>query len=414
MSWVRGLRLNNLSWPIIGAVVALMVMGIATIHGPSPQGAKKQLVFAVMGLGAIWLMLLVPYLRLGRLSFVLFGISLLLLMALMVDRYVINLPLIERRGPGAGAHRWIVLPGFLVQVSELAKITFILTMAWYLRYRDNYRQLKGLIPPFLLALLPVGLILKQPDLGTALLFFPTLLAMLWVAGARIKHVLIILLLTVLMLCLMTVSAMSKPWGAALHQAGWSSTAGLVSSTGVVLQDYQQRRIRILFDQYGAAAKDRHWRQNQGKQLHESKIAIGSGGLFGKGWLQSTHVIYNLLPEDHTDFIYAIIGEQWGFVGCLTVLLLYSIIFFAGAEIAGTTDEPFGRLIVCGVLALLATQMLINVGMTVGLTPITGVTLPLISYGGSSLIVNCVLIGLLLNVAQSRKWRISKKSFEYRE
>ena len=155
-----------------------------------------------------------------------------------------------------------------------------------------------------------------------------------------------------------------------------------------------------------------WEASSGMQLVRSKAALGSGGAFGQGWGRGTYVEYNFLPDRHNDFVFAIVGHQWGIIGCFVVLACYVVIVVAGVEIASETAEPCGRLLAMGVVCLIAAQVLINVGMTIGLMPITGMTLPFVSYGGSSLLTNFLAIALLVSVSQHRPFTLARKPFDW--
>jgi hypothetical protein len=194
-------------------------------------------------------------------------------------------------------------------------------------------------------------------------------------------------------------------------------------TAVVLQSESLRddiarnpeRYRLLHSDASALRREaRQWRVSSGMQMVRSKAALGSGGFLGQGWGQGTFVEYNFLPDRHNDFVFALIGHQWGLFGCLAVLGCYAVIIAAGAVIATDTTEPVGRLLAAGVVALLATQVLINVGMCVGLMPVTGMTLPFVSYGGSSLLVNFIAITLLISVARHRPFLLAPKPFDFED
>lgn len=178
-----------------------------------------------------------------------------------------------------------------------------------------------------------------------------------------------------------------------------------------LHDYQKKRIQVLFFQNST---NEAWQMNQGYQLRQSKVALGTGGLTGKGYGQGTFVRYNLLPEKSNDFIFAVIGHQWGFLGCLLVLAAYGAIVLFGIEVATATNEPFGRLLAIGVIVMIVVQALLNIGMTIGLSPITGMTLPFVSAGGSSMWANFIALGLMLNVAKRRPLIIANPPFEYND
>ncbi|MCA9072452.1 MAG: FtsW/RodA/SpoVE family cell cycle protein, partial [Planctomycetaceae bacterium] len=268
------------------------------------------------------------------------------------------------------------------QPSELAKLAYILTLADYLMYRRNYRRWLGLVVPFLLTLVPVGLILREPDLGTSLVFFPILFAMLFAAGARPRHLVAIGLLGVL--CLPAL------W--------WGMSAE------------QKSRVVTLFTQQDGGPAPR----GDGYHLHQSKQVLAFGGVWGSEWggmTMNDPLAYHL-PAGRTDFIFCLIGERWGLGGTLLVILLYALLFGRGLTIAGATREPFGRLVAVGIVALLASQTIINTGMTVGMMPITGLTLPLMSYGGSSLLATCLALGLLVNVGLRPGYEISRDPFRF--
>jgi cell division protein FtsW (lipid II flippase) len=305
-----------------------------------------------------------------------------------------------------GACRWLrfgTAKKFLqVQPSEFCKIAYILALAWYLRFRRNYRKLTGLIGPFALTLLAMVLILFEPDLGTVILMMPILFSMLFVAGAKAKHLLVIVLLAVLVSPLL-----------------WHK-----------MNLYQRQRISCVLLQNAALRNklktsptlakiltgrehfnETQWLHGRGWQLRNSKAAIASGGLKGYGFAQGPYLKYNYLPERHNDFIFAIIAHQWGFIGSVVLLGLYAVIMACGVEIAWLNTDPFARLISVGIIAMFAVQVIVNVSMTLGLMPITGLTLPLVSYGGSSLVVSMIAIGLLNNIGRRRPFSVAAKAFE---
>jgi cell division protein FtsW (lipid II flippase) len=283
------------------------------------------------------------------------------------------------------------------------KVAFIIGLAWYLRHKEDVRRFKTLIGPFVLTVVPVMLVLLQPDLGTALLLMPVLFVMLFAAGARLRHFAAIALLA--LLCLPIFWAKMRPYQK-------ERIAGLL-----LQYDSIQHRIIESPKQWEWLCPEgkssvRRWERDAGYQLTGSLGALGNGGWTGQGWRNGAYVRHAvLLPARENDFIFAIIGEQWGFVGCLGILACYVVIVVAGLEIATRTDDPFGRLLAVGVVALLGTQTLINIGMTIGLTPITGMNLPFVSSGGSSLIANFALIALLINVSQDRPFLLARKPFE---
>ena len=403
---------------MLAAVFLLIGIGIISIYAsgnPAGGGAtrfsgawQKQLVYAVAGLIALIIVNLVDYRWLGPVSYWIYAAILIVLAILLIDK-VISIPFVAKIPPSY-ARRWIrLLPkaagiDLKIQPSEFCKIAYILALAWYLRFRRNYRHFTGLIGPFALTLLAMVLILFEPDLGTVLLMMPILFVMLYVAGARVKHLLIIVLLA------MTVSPLL--W----HR----------------IEPYQRKRISCVLLQNDAIRArliknpalshiltgesqfdERSWQRSSGWQLKHSKFAIASGGLTGYGFAQGPYIKYNSLPERHNDFIFAIIAHQWGFLGCLLVLLLYAVIIACGIEIAYLNTDPFARLVSVGIVTMFVVEIFVNISMTVGLMPITGLTLPLLSYGGSSLMVNIIAIGLLNNIGRQRPFTVAGRAFESR-
>jgi len=375
-----------LGWAILAAALILTGVGLLGVYASeageaaTPIQTLRQIAYLGVGLAGFLLVQIVGYREIGRWAYPLFGIMLVLLTLLVVATKMPMDPIIPAR---RNAHRWIVLGPINIQVSEYAKIVYILALAAYLRFRTNYRTLRGLLGPFVLTLIPVGLILKEPDLGTSLLLLPTLFIMLFVAGAKIKHLLLIFTL-----------------GLAAVPAFYFSP---------LMSNYQRARILALFRQ---GEGDARWRMNEGYQLSQSKIAIGSGGFFGQGFREAAFFRHDLLPEEHNDFIFAVVGHQWGFCGCLAVLICYLVIIVSGLTIASSTSNPLGRLLAVGLCALIFAEVVINVGMTIGLMPVTGMSLPFVSMGGSGLISSYLAGGLLVDVGRRHPPDIARKPFEF--
>ncbi|MCG6155642.1 FtsW/RodA/SpoVE family cell cycle protein [Rubinisphaera margarita] len=354
---------------------ALLVIGLLAIQRGDELVGDSGLVSRHL----IWVMLSVPALILGGVlpirfwrehSYLFFGISL----ALLVVPYFM-----PARG---GSHRWIPLGPINFQPSEVAKLTYMMALAHYLMYRDNYRKLWGLVVPFIITLIPMGLILKEPDLGTSLLFLPVLFSMLFAAGARLSHLLMIIVL-----------------GVALMPVGWTAMSA-----------EQKSRVTTLFSQQDGGVAPR----GDGYHLHQSKQMLALGGVWGShvsGPATDDSYLYHL-PASRTDFIFCLVGERWGLWGCFGVIGLYLLMFAQGLKISTQTEEPFSRLLAVGIVTILCTQLIINTGMTVGLTPITGLTLPLLSYGGSSMLMTSFSLGLLLNIAIRPGFEVSGQTFRY--
>ena len=263
----------------------------------------------------------------------------------------------------SGARRWVVWGPLSVQPSELFKVCFLLMMVWALTSRWAQPVGKLTLAMMLpIVAVPVVLIIKQPDLGTALLLVPVLVILLIGAGVRLK--------LLGGLALVALAALPLAWFA--------------------LKEYQRERILVFLDPFRDPLGSAY-------NVIQAKIAIGSGQLLGKGVAGATQSRLAFLPERHTDFIFAVFAEMWGFVGCLVLLLCYVLLLLRGFDIAATAREPVGRLVALGATSLFAAQVLINVGMVTGLLPVVGIPLPLMSYGGSSMVTSCLTLGLLLSV-----------------
>ena len=390
------------------ALMACGVLAVQTAQRADPQVlagyTSKQVVFCVLAVCGFLLASLVPYPRIGQMAYGLFILTLGLLVL------VLFLPPIRE------CRRWIDIKIFLVQPSELAKLSFILALAWYLRYRQNYRTVVGLIPPFLLTVLPVVLILREPDLGTSLLLFPILFFMIFLAGAKLRHLLSVIAAAVLLAFLPVVQDVTDlpAADAADRQAlsYWSYTREgrrrvVIAAPLALMKYYQLSRVDGWLRQ-----ADPRIAMTKGYHVHQSIVFLGSGGLSGRTEEQDSGLHLRMLPEDQTDFIFTVVGGQWGFLGCLGVLALYGVILACGGFIAATSEDALGRLVAVGVLALLSAQVFVNIGMTIGLLPVTGMTLPLVSYGGSSMVVNGLALGLLANVGMRRRAIFGKQPFEF--
>ena len=384
--WLLAKVFRGLSWPVFLSVLALASIGVLAIYLTDRSAVDRlnhlplwnlilhvrhlrQLLFLVVGLMMFFPLVVFDYRRLGHYSYYLFAASLVLLI------FVLLLPPATKDG----VHRWFVFGPLRLQPSELTKISFILALAWYLRFSRSYRRFWGFFLPFGFALVPMCLILVQPDLGTSLLFLPTLLMMLFAAGARKRHIGLVFLMGLL--------AVPVFW--------------------LTMEDYQRGRIFGWLRQ-----SEQSIRAGPGFQLDRSLIAVGSGGWFGHPWGQAEMIEHNLLIYDHTDFIFAVICAQAGFLGALMVLTLYLILFGFGLRIARANYDPFGRILAVGLVSMLATQTVINISMAIGLLPITGMTLPFISYGGSSLWSCLIATALLINVGKHRPLLWGQKPFEF--
>jgi rod shape determining protein RodA len=355
---------RNFPWILVLILLFLLGVGLLFIRSASFSTktgsylpyARLQMIWILVGSTAFVVVLVVPARWIERFAYPAYVLSLLLLLSLFFIGK-----------SSKGATRWIVFGPLRIQPSELMKLAIILALARYLRFRDDIRSLRGLLLPLGLVLLPMALILKQPDLGTAMIVVPVLFALLYCSGARLPHL------------------------------------GLMVSSGLtcipvfwffLLKPYQKDRIFAFLNPDSAPV-------GIGYQAIQSLIAVGSGGILGKGWGEGTQTQLNFLPERHTDFIFSVIAEEWGFLGALGVILLYLILVMYFLEVAHRIREPFWRLVVVGVTALFAAQAFTNMGMTVGLMPITGLTLPFLSYGGSSLLTSFLGLSLVVKGAMRK-------------
>ena len=370
-----GEGLKRVPWSVVAAATGLVALGLAGIsRGDQLAGSgtyfTRQLIWVALAIPALIAAAWVPYRSLRPASYLLFGATIVLLL-------VVFLMPAHR-----GARRWIPLGLFDMQPSELAKLTFILALSHYLMYRRNFRRFLGLFTPFLLTLVPLILVLKEPDLGTALLFLPMLFAMLLVAGARVRHLALIGLM-----------------GVAVTPVLWLG-----------MNAEQKSRVVSLLTQ----VEDGPVPRGDGYHLYQSKRMLSLGGTWGSelaGMPVDDPAAYHL-PAARTDFVFCLIGERFGLIGSLLTLAIYAVLIAKGLSIAHATREPFGRLLATGIVTLLATQAIINTGMTVGLMPITGMTLPLVSYGGSSLVATAIALGLLINVAIRPGYEVTAEPFRF--
>lgn len=383
-------------------ISGLIALYSASLHVEAPFFKKvigKQMLWMIIGLLAILVVFFVQRKLLFDGAFALYWIGI----ALIIAPYFIG-------NSVAGANRWIVLGPFHFQPSEFMKIIVIIGIARYLSKNHLViSDFKSLIIPLLLALLPMAIVLKQPDLGTSMIYIILVFPMLIWAGARFYHLFIIAapvisILTafnfysffIWVLCLIVVLYFSKEkiWLAIVL---FIFNLSLGFATPVLwnrLKPYQQNRILTLFNVEADP-------QGSGYQVIQSQIAMGSGGLFGKGIGNGTQTHLKFLPEQHTDFIFSVVGEEYGFIGVGSVLLLFLILTVILISVAFRLRDRFSSLVVIGVTSVLFFHTVINVAMTIGLMPVTGLPLPFLSYGGSFLITCFLMIGLVFNLSVDR-------------
>ena len=356
-------RLGSPAWISVGAALALSILGVVAISTTEPGLAARQAVYLVVGVAAAALATLAPPQSLRMVSWFVLALAVALLVFVL-------LPFIPKSivTPRNGARAWIDLGIVDFQPSELAKIAFILCLSQWLSLRGSPRTVRALLVPALLLMVLVGLIVLEPDLGSALLFFPTILAMLIAAGARWRHVVTALVVA-----------------AAIVPIGYFAA----------LKPYQRARIDAIVAQVKG---DTRFERDIGFQGWRAMRLVGSGGILGN---DADHaralVVFNALPEEHNDMIFAVVSCRFGMLGGAATLLCYGLYLFGALAVAVTTRDGFSKLVAVGIGALLFSQMVVNIGMTIGLLPITGVTLPFVSYGGSSLVACWALTGVLVSV-----------------
>lgn len=340
---------------------------------------QKQIVWAAVGFACYAAATLYDYRRMGKWAALLYVLGLVLLVVVLVFGRRIY-----------GARRWLFVPGtgFGVQPSEIAKLATLIMVARLLSLPEvDPRRFGTFVLALALVGLPAWLVMLEPDLGTAMVFVPPALMMMFAAGVPLRYV-GTLVATGLLAAGLIVAAIALPGRMDLSEHTRQRIEKFMPLT-----EYQQERIRVLVwpdrDPLGAG-----WNKNQ------SEIAVGSGGLWGKGFLKGTQNILGFLPRSvsHTDFVYSVIAEERGFVGSALVLALYGLIVFFGTQTALNATDRMGRLLCVGVVGMVFTHAWVNIAMTVGVIPITGLPLPLLSYGGSFLVITMLALGIVQSVS----------------
>lgn len=353
--------------------LAIIGSGLAVLYSASHENVRvdhsvfyDQLVWAAVGLILMFLISRVHFRILFDVAYPLYSLSVVLLILVLVSGH-----------SALGATRWFNVFGIRFQPSELSKVALILMLGRYFSNRhprlsfDLRSRFQGLnrdlLIPLGLTLISFGLIFKQPDLGSAILVFGIFIGMLYASGIERR-----IFFGFMAFCL------------AMVPVGWH-----------FLKAYQKDRLLVFLnpniDPLGA-----------GYTIIQSRIAVGSGQIFGKGWLSGTQNQLNFLPERHTDFIFSVIGEEWGFLGAVALLGCYYILIRAGLRVSQGLKDRFGRLVAVGIITILALQVVINIAMTIGMSPVVGITLPLVSYGRTSFMVFIILLGVLLNLSLRRR------------
>jgi len=352
--------------------VLIIVIGLMALYSASFNNNVvgvavfwDQLSCALLGILLMFLLSRGDYRKFFDVAYIVYGISVVfLVLVLVMGRHAL------------GATRWFSVAGFSFQPSEFSKLAVIFFLGRYFSERrpklsfDLQSSLRGiwgdLVWPLILMSVSIALIFKQPDLGTAILVMGIFLVMLYASGVSLR----------------------------LLGGLFGALVLLMPLAWHVLKPYQKDRLLVFLN-------PSHDPLGAGYTITQSKIAVGSGELLGKGWLSGTQNQLNFLPERHTDFIFSVIGEEWGLLGGLLLVYCYGIIIYCGFKIARHNKDPFGQLVAIGIVSILAMQVVINIGMVMGLLPVVGITLPLISYGRTSFMVFAILLGFLLNLSKKR-------------
>jgi len=397
---------GNIDFALLAIVALLLLIGVSSVYSATyDAGASvyfhRQLIWIGIGALVMFSIMLLPYRTLQLVSYPLYGMSILILLAVLAAGKTV-----------AGSKAWFGVQGYGLQPSEVVKLTTVLALASFLSQRQvNLHRMKDVAIAFGIVLLPVVLIILQPDMGTAITYLGAFVPILYWAGAT----------NFLMLALLApaAAAIAALFGTTAFVVVIGATFALLFllrenrfvsaivfsitvTVGVCVQfvfgklaPYQQKRIFTFInpdaDPLGA-----------GYNVLQSKIAIGSGGLFGKGYLQGSQTQLNFIPAQWTDFIYCVPSEEFGFLGAFLILLLLTLLLYRGVRLASTVKSGYASIAAIGVVSLFAVHIVINIGMAMGMMPVIGVPLPFMSYGGSNLLTNMAMVGLLLNLYANRK------------
>jgi len=361
--------IKNLDYTLLGVVGFILVMGFFVLQSATVNASVRfntnfvyrQMVWAVIGSVAFFCVLLIDYSKVAKYAKYLYALNLLLLLATAFWG-------VERKG----SQGWLAVGPLNFQPAEIVKILLILGLAQFLVSRvGKLNTFKDLLPVFIYVAVPFLLILKQPDLGTGLVYIAIMFGMLLAAGA--SPFLLLLLI-----------------GGGIGLVSFVIFGHYAWDWWLPLQDYQLNRLIVFIDPMIDPRK-------AGWNIIQSQIAVGSGGLLGKGWGMGSQNINNFLPEQWTDFIFCVLAEEFGFIGSVLLLAMFFYLIYRGIMIAREAKDTYGSLLAIGIVSMFAFHILQNIGMAIGIMPITGIPLPFVSYGGSSLLANMIALGLLMNV-----------------
>lgn len=350
----------HLDGPLTGLLLALLAISVAVVYSATGENTTRALThFVNVGTALVAMLLIshVPPQRLMQFALTAYVLGILLLLAVALFGIVVN-----------GSRRWLDLGFMRVQPSELMRLAVPMMLAWYLQYKQETLNWRNFLVAFVLLAIPLALIARQPDLGTTLLIAASGFFVLFLGGL--------------------------PWKVIV---GFAVAAGasLPLAWTYLLQDYQRQRVMTLIDPAADPL-------GAGYHIIQSTIAVGSGGVAGKGWMAGTQTHLDFLPERSTDFIFAVYSEEFGLIGNLFLLLLYGAIIWRGLWLASGTTSLFGRLLAGAIVLTFFTYAFVNMGMVSGILPVVGVPLPLVSYGGTSLVTVLLGFGIVMSLASHKK------------
>jgi rod shape determining protein RodA len=397
---------QKIDYIIILIVTVLVICGLLAIYSATHTGDEnvsnsfpRQMMWALFGIALMIIINFLPFKLINRVSYILYGLTIaLLILVLFVGK------------TGQGAERWLVLGPIRIQPSELAKLATILAVSRFLSDKyANVNKFKYLFLTVGLILIPFILIARQPDLGTALVFLALIIPILFWAGLNWFYLFVIMspLLTLILsfnfwafmivmflIAIILYLSKRKLYIAILIFLINIAVGIATPKIWDQLHPYQQKRILTFIN-------PEHDPKGAGYQIIQSQVAIGSGGIWGKGYLRGSQTHLRFLPAQHTDFIFSVIGEEFGYFGVVVILSLYLSLLLRLILIANSVKSQFGSLIVIGIITIIFFHIIVNIGMTIGLAPVTGLPLPFLSYGGSFLLINLLMIGVVLNISKNK-------------
>jgi len=360
--------IKNFDWITLSIAVFISLVGIMTIYSATrPLGAEeqagfytKQIYWLILGIAALFLIVSFDYVWLSRFSLPLYSVGIVFLMIVFITGRT-----------GMGAQRWLNLGPISFQPSEFFRLIYIIMLSQHISMTKSPVSTISLLRIFfLIVFFPFILLVKQPDLGTSLIILAIFVFLIIIKGLQKKVGILFVI----------IGLISLPF---LGNILWGG-----------LKDYQKSRIVAFMEPEADPA-------GVGYHLNQSKITVGSGNFFGKGYMQGTQGPFRFLPEKHTDFIFAVFAEEWGFLGSLLLSFLYLLLILRGLDTAKKAKDEFGRLLALGITFMFLTYFFVNVGMTLGIMPVVGIPLPFMSYGGTALLSNLLSIGVLISIRTRR-------------